>query len=1160
MADTTNDTGSEIDEKPEKVYNPRFEKEGDPISGNVDIGRHDISKKGKKTLADFMSNVTLGKAGAAGKPNAFAVNGGSQDMKLTDPSTGLPAPHSNEQKNLGSSDQIKATGNTIGSFINTVDPQARSNFESLSRGDFNNAELTTGSGLATKEDKNSQKFGHTVMSDIKGVDSPSTRLGAPAIFAAEGSELQQNISAVLESNRFNSSPNTPFMQDNEANELGYTKQVELGRYVPNQDMVKFGDIRKVGHQMVVASTGHESNLDSRAIAELLPTVEQITGTQTLDSQSFRPNRMPAAGDITEDKGELVKGESDNASYGHLNSPIEPFASALPVGMFVNAVSGMATLMLSATALSALLDLIKPSGTGTSTLKPAEPYNLKKGRHAHKSDTTGGMLWEMLKTPKVEYSFMECMHLGILVFYGVTEIPGMGGIGGFDLEKLVKSARVVAGSPGYYNSINRAVLREAEVIAESVSSVGVGASAILDIFQIVETLTSSSTWRFFMTMAELGNQVRMGLEGHPRMDSGDPDDYKENAASRVKMSRASPSAAGAFYPGSQSPGRLAWRHSSSPSRYLLPSSFIRANIGAGLLGDIHLEEELAMSIDGDPYIRDVDGGTNSNLGAGKKFEGNGTTETPGRLSGEYVEYIENGLEAEYMPFYFHDLRTNEIISFHAFLGGYTDGFSTDYTSTSGYGRSDDVKIYNKTTRAISFDFTVAATSAKDLDVMYWNINKLVSMCYPQWSRGRQMTNGEDDRFIQPFSQIPTASPMIRVRIGDMLRSNYSKFGLQRIFGLGNPESEFNIDMTTDNASKHAEAKVKAKKDAAALAEKIFKSKEMFGLQFGDVGFASGGDGDLISSNQGGASPQPEPEYGYAVGDFVKLDPTPTKYWPRTSDGKMGKEQNPPIGPDRKEGRLHEYPNPVEVEIIKRVPGPKNNPSSFDSATAEASYDPKEVGIGELAYLVKIHTASPAHDSLGADIDGAYLHHRAEHSEITGLSEKGKKRIIDLLIADEMKKLGDPPPEIEGEERLRQFFDAEKNFIVRSFESSRGRGLAGFITGLNFDWAEATWEIDPGRRAPKMVKVSVSFAPVHDLHLGLDHNGMMTSVPFNVGLLANTIGRDPYDEFARPASDDYVGAVSRSQADGESRPGAKPEDPKVKSASKSASGTGTGLPFP
>lgn len=1157
MADTTNDTNSEIDEKPEKLYSPRYEKDGEPISGNIEIGNHDISKTAKKTLGDFMSRVTRGKAGAAGKPNAFGVKKTTKDLKLTDPSTGLPAPHSNDQSYEGTSSQIKTSSTTIGSFLNTVDPDARANFETLSSGDFNGAEDIA--SLASKEDKNSQKFGHVVFSDIKPADSPSVRLGAPATFAPVGSPVQQKISGILMTNRFNSSPYTPFMQSNVPNEMGFTNQTLLGTYIKNQPMVTVDDIRKVGHQMVIASTGHDADLDSKTIAAAIPTIEQIVGTQTLKTQSFRARKMPAADLITIDKGELVTGESDHSSHGHLNSPIEPFAPPMPVGMFVNAVTGMSTLLLSASALGAIITLFKPIGSGSGSVKPSEPFNLKKGRHAHISAAPGGMIWDMLKVPEVEYDFLQCMHLGILVFYGVTEIPTMGGTGGFNLDKLVKSAKTVSQSPGYYNSINRAVLRDAEVIAESVSSVPTGPDALIEIFKIVETLTSSSTWRFFMQMATLGNQIRMGLEGHPRMDSGDPDDYKENAASRIKMSRASPSSSGPYYPGSQSPGRLAWRHSSSPSRYLLPSSFIRANNGAKKDGHTELMTELGVAVDGSPYVRDVSG-TKSNLGAGKKFESSKAGETNGRLSKEYVEYIENSLEAEYMPFYFHDLRTNEIISFHAFLGGYTDGFSTDYTSTSGYGRSDEVKIYNKTTRAISFDFTVAATSVKDLDVMYWNINKLVSMCYPQWSRGRQMSNGSDDKFIQPFSQIPTASPMIRVRIGDMLKSNYSKFGLQRIFGLGNPEEEFNIDQKTDNASKHAKAKESAAKKAAIDAEKIFKSKEMQGFQ---VGIELGtGHGDEISSNQGGATPKPEPEYGYAIGDFVMLDSTPTKYWPRTTDGKMGKEQNPSIGPDRKEGRLHAYPNQVEVEVIKRVPGPRNNPSDFDDATKEASTDPKEVGLGELTYLVKVHNGSPAHASLGADFDTAYLNHRAEHSEVVGLSKKGKKRIIDLLVKKKMDELGSPGPEMEGEERLRNFFDAEKNFIVRSFESTRGRGLAGFITGLNFDWAESTWEIDPGRRAPKMMKLSVSFAPVHDLHFGLDHNGMMTSVPFNVGKLSNVIGGDPYDEKNNPSEDTYVGAVIRAKADGDSRPGSKPEDPRVKNAAKSSGGIpggGTTPPF-
>ena len=213
MSDNTNDTNSEIETSPEKLYSPRFNSDGTPIDGSVEIGIHDISKDSKKTLGDFMSRVTKGEAGAAGKSNAFAVKHNVTKGSLTDPSTGLPAHHSNDQATEGDASQIKTAGTTIGSFINIVDEQAKANFNNLSTGDFNNAEGVP--GLASKEDKNSQKFGHIVHSEIEAIPTTSNRLGAPATFSdSEGSQVQQRISAVLKSNRFNPSSSTPFMQDN----------------------------------------------------------------------------------------------------------------------------------------------------------------------------------------------------------------------------------------------------------------------------------------------------------------------------------------------------------------------------------------------------------------------------------------------------------------------------------------------------------------------------------------------------------------------------------------------------------------------------------------------------------------------------------------------------------------------------------------------------------------------------------------------------------------------------------------------------------------------------------------------------------------------------------------------------------------------------------
>tara|TARA_B100001094_G_scaffold333157_1_gene409127 strand:+ start:3801 stop:6365 length:2565 start_codon:yes stop_codon:yes gene_type:complete len=155
----------------------------------------------------------------------------------------------------------------------------------------------------------------------------------------------------------------------------------------------------------------------------------------------------------------------------------------------------------------------------------------------------------------------------------------------------------------------------------------------------------------------------------------------------------------------------------------------------------------------------------------------------KIPKELVKEIEDYLEAEYVPFYIHDVRTNEILSFHAFIESISDSFNPEYTSSSGFGRIDDVKSYVKTTRNINLSFTIAATSPTDHDFMWYQINKLVTMVYPQWSEGYMAdTKDGEGKFTYPFTQVPTASPLVRIRLGDVLKSNYSRSSLSRIFGI------------------------------------------------------------------------------------------------------------------------------------------------------------------------------------------------------------------------------------------------------------------------------------------------------------------------------------------------------------------------------------------
>jgi hypothetical protein len=149
----------------------------------------------------------------------------------------------------------------------------------------------------------------------------------------------------------------------------------------------------------------------------------------------------------------------------------------------------------------------------------------------------------------------------------------------------------------------------------------------------------------------------------------------------------------------------------------------------------------------------------------------------RIPLETVVKVENLLEAEYCPFYFHDLRTNEVISFHAFLTNLGQSFSPSWSAESFYGRSDVVPNLAGTGRTLALSFIVAAMSPKDMDYMYDKINKLVTFVYHQYNAGEK--NIKDQTI--PFSQLPIADPIIRLRVGDYITTNYSYKDAERIVG-------------------------------------------------------------------------------------------------------------------------------------------------------------------------------------------------------------------------------------------------------------------------------------------------------------------------------------------------------------------------------------------
>jgi hypothetical protein len=115
---------------------------------------------------------------------------------------------------------------------------------------------------------------------------------------------------------------------------------------------------------------------------------------------------------------------------------------------------------------------------------------------------------------------------------------------------------------------------------------------------------------------------------------------------------------------------------------------------------------------------------------------------------------------------------------------------------------------------------------------------------------------------------------------------------------------------------------------------------------------------------------------------------------------------------------------------------------------------------------------------------------------------------MKVAEE-KASFDPKKDTEAWiQESQQFFKPENNAIVRSFNSTRGKGLAGFITSMALDYSESTWEIDPKLgKAPKSVSITMGFAPLYDLPVGLDHAGRTRALSHPTGKLVSE-NNDPH----------------------------------------------------
>lgn len=479
---------------------------------------------------------------------------------------------------------------------------------------------------------------------------------------------------------------------------------------------------------------------------------------------------------------------------------------------------------------------------------------------------------------------------------------------------------------------------------------------------------------------------------------------------------------------------------------------------------------------------------------QNFSTNKDRKTDGnRLSQGLVKKLESYLNAEYMPFYFHDLRTNEIISFHAFIDNISDSFSPEYTTHSGFGRTDDVKNYVKTTRNISISFTIASTSKNDHDLMWYQINKLVSMVYPQWSRG--VNNKISPSMQYPFTQVPTNSPLIRLRVGDVIKSNYSKKNLARKFGF---DKLYNNNDIGSELYNDVEENIEI---PSARSEETIYGHYSAGLKNKNLLKIMGYNRQTDFDNN----------------TITRLKKIKTKKYllpglylakPKTSNPLIDIPILSLIGSN---GLENQYIHIKNYELINSTISVNENENNIKVALANVDYQglificDKNSTITREDYQSEKYTdfkeASP---DLREEVPAGFF----------GFIKKDNKDFGKITPASSVRYNTDK----------RFLFE---NPILGAYESSKGEGLAGFITNLDINYNEQLWETsEEGSKAPHAVKVSISYSPIHDIPLGIDKEGMMTSPAYNVGGLNRSLFSSVYDN-AYDLYDDYLSKLQSSQ---------------------------------
>jgi hypothetical protein len=644
----TYDVGSDVgDQQPKEKWSPG--------QVSVDNSVKDLSAGTKRTLASYLSDTTMGKTPSSPSPvpNKYPVESpgqsGPSDFKVTD-EKGYPEP--------------------------LVPPTAtQPHFSDIGPG--RSISSTNLNILRGRQEPSAGKTtdGNTLLKDA--VD-PATGNRSAVIDGFYGSTDPSLVSNSVIYNRFN--PDKKYGDNSDINSPQFSKKYKSGVSAPadGEQRDQVGNVLSIRSGLEAVST--VDGINPVGNAALL--TAEIPGAAQLGVTRVDQGTLTAAAVIqtlTSDgvnEGELI--DPAGQSWGTLNNVNDQYSGVSAGGMQVLAVALLIALSIVVGLMTAILKFTVGSSKNYIDVDELgrRPYGASEysadGRSTNsssgilKSITSGGFLG-LLGIPPTKYPIEKCLPAGALFFFGVD---GTGdGLLGMAGDVVTKGAAAAAQSPGYYSVMARSVNRSFLLISDAFVSIGkafASVSGIVSGFKqligIIDVLRESKFMRAVHIFSQFGDRILSDKSGNQSQlldqnSIGPSKRFNSQIDLNPNGDAVSKSRLNVLPGGRRSHAPLAWAAYRAPDQLIMPINL-----------------KMAMGLDkglGAPNA--VNGISSSDPSNGKDKRKNSTyiDAAEPRISTPDREKFESSLDAEYVPFYFHDLRTNEILSFHAFLASLSD---------------------------------------------------------------------------------------------------------------------------------------------------------------------------------------------------------------------------------------------------------------------------------------------------------------------------------------------------------------------------------------------------------------------------------------------------------------------------------------------------------